>query len=107
MHQRGVAHRDAHHSNLAVGYKNDSKIYVFGNLKTPNIRMSFYVLTCSNINLDFDQSMMFPPGVCVVDGHDLRRIDLIILARMLQEFAEGFNKSNVQILGLCEKFPHV
>lgn len=34
MHNYGVVHHDIHIGNIAVGLNNDSKIYVFGNMKS-------------------------------------------------------------------------
>lgn len=33
MHRKGVAHLDLSYENLGIGFRNDSKIYIFGNLE--------------------------------------------------------------------------
>lgn len=71
LHRNGIKHNDLHFNNIAVGLKNNSNIYIFGNLIFLNFLISNFKLfngLIFNIFLDFGESIKYKPEWLIESG---------------------------------------
>lgn len=67
IHKYNVIHFDLHTGNLAVGFKNNSRIYLFGNLNNFEISNKYvtgYLIVSSTLSIDFNVAQEFE----IIDG---------------------------------------